>query len=322
VLRAGFGIFFNDLAQNGWVPAFVAVNSGNAGVPSTAAIIDPHYHTPYAIHATAGVEHAFSQNWMASIDYTHETGMHAYRAYGYPDVTVFRSDNRSSYDGLALRMQGNVSKRLSVTANYTFAKAQTWGCILGELFDYVNGVCDPFHAFAPGDYGPSGEDMRHRAVLAGTYHAPLGLEFSTVTQVESARPYTLTNADGSGRAVINGVTTTLDQFRGRPYFQIDLRVSRPIKIHDRWLILPFFEAFNLLNRNNPGAFFISNIASLPVNDVNNATAICLNASCTQSMPITSPNQLRIPAGAFGDFFGPGTTVGIPFSGQFGVRVSF
>jgi hypothetical protein len=322
VLRAGFGIFFNDLAQNGWVPAFIAVNGGNAGVPSTAAIIDPHYHTPYAIHATAGVEHAFSQNWMASIDYTHETGMHAYRAYGYPDVTVFRSDNRSSYDGLALRMQGNVSKRLSVTANYTFAKAQTWGCILGELFDYVNGVCDPFHAFAPGDYGPSGEDMRHRAVLAGTYHAPLGLEFSTVTQVESARPYTLTNADGSGRAVINGVTTTLDQFRGRPYFQIDLRVSRPIKIQDRWLILPFFEAFNLLNRNNPGAFFISNIASLPVNDVNNATAICLNASCTQSMPITSPNQLRIPAGAFGDFFGPGTTVGIPFSGQFGVRVSF
>ena len=322
VLRAGFGMFFNDLAQNGWVPALLAVNNSNANVASTAAIIDPHYQTPYAIHATAGVEHSFSQDWMAAIDYTHETGMHGYRAYGYPDVTVFRSDNRSSYDGVAFRVQGNVSKTLSVTANYTFAKAQTWGCILGELFDYVNGVCDPFNAFAPGDYGPSGEDVRHRAVLAGTYHAPLGLEFSTITQVESARPYTLTNADGSGRAVINGVETTLDQFRGRPYFQVDLRVSRPIHIHDRWVILPFFEAFNLLNRNNPGAFFVSNIASLPVNDFNNATAICLNAGCTQSTPITSPNQLRVPAGAFGDFFGPGTTVGIPFSGQFGVRVSF
>jgi len=26
----------------------------------------------------------------------------------------------------------------------------------------------PFNAFAPGDYGPSGEDVRHRFVLAGT----------------------------------------------------------------------------------------------------------------------------------------------------------
>jgi hypothetical protein len=322
VIRAGFGMFFNDLAQNGWVPAFVAVNNSNANLSSTAAIIDPHYETPYAIHATAGLEHAFSQNWMASVDYTHETGMHGYRGYNYPDVTVFRSDNRSVYDGLAFRVQGNVAKRYSLTANYMFAKAQTWGCILGELFDYVNGVCNPNNAFAPGDYGPSGEDVRHRAVLAGTYHAPLGLEFSTMTQVESARPFTITNAAGTGRAVINGVETTLDQFRGRPYFQVDLRVSRPFHVHDRWLVLPFFEIFNLLNRDNPGAFFVTNLASLPVNDVNNATAICLNPGCTQTTPITSPNQLRVPAGAFGDFFGPGTTVGIPFSGQFGVRVSF
>ena len=322
VIRAGFGVFFNDLAQNGWVPALIAVNNTNANAGSTAAIIDPHYHTPYSIHATAGVEHSFSQNWMAAIDYTHETGMHGYRSYDYPDVTVFRSDNRSTYDGLSLRMQGNVSKRFSLTAHYTFAKAQTWGCILGELFDYVNGVCDPNHAFAPGDYGPSGEDVRHRAVLAGTVHGPLGVEFSTLTQVESARPYTLTNADGTGRAVINGVKTTLDQFRGRPYFQVDLRISRPFRLRDRWEVLPFFEFFNLLDRNNPGAFYVSNIASLPVNNFDNATAICLSSDCAQDVPIRSPNQLRVPAGAFGDFFGPGTTVGIPFSGQFGVRVSF
>ena len=322
VLRAGFGIFYNDLAQNGWVQALQAVNRGNANLNNTGAIIDPHYRTPYAIHATAGAEHAFDQDWMASIEYTHETGMHGYRRYDYPDVSVFRSDNRSAYDGLTFRVQGNVAKSLSMTAHYTLSKAKTWGCQLGELFDYVNGVCDPFNAFAPGDYGPSGEDARHRFVFAGTYHAPLGLEFSTMTQAESARPFTMTNADGSGRAVVNGVETTMDQFRGRPYFQVDLRVSRPFNFADRWHVLPFFEMFNLLNRNNPGAFYRANIADLPVNNVDNATAICLNADCTQSTPITSPNQLRIPAGAFGDFFGPGTTVGVPFSAQFGVRVSF
>lgn len=328
VIRSGFGIFFNDLAQNGWVPALQAVNNGNANINNLGAIIDPHYTTPYAIHATAGVEYAFDQDWMMAVDFTHETGMHGYRAYDYSvgdpslPIVVFRSDNRSDYNALSIRLQGNISRRFSLTTHYTFAKAQTWGCILGELFDYVNGVCNPYNAFGPGDYGPSGEDVRHRAVLAGIYHAPLGLELATMTQVESARPYTITNPDGTSRAVINGVETTMDQFRGRPYFQVDLRVARPFRIHDRWQVMPFFEFFNLLNRNNVGAFFVSNIASLPVNDPNNATAICTNPSCTQTIPITSPNQLRVPAGAFGDFFGPGTTVGIPFAGQFGVRFSF
>ena len=328
VIRAGFGMFFNDLAQGGWVPALQSVDNGNANLNNLGAIIDPNYKTPYAIHATAGVEHAFNQNWIMAVDFTHETGMHGYRAYDYSvgdpslPIVVFRSDNRSDYNSGAVRVQGNVSKRYNLVAHYTFAKAQTWGCILGELFDYVNGVCDPYNAFGPGDYGPSGEDVRHRAVLAGTYHAPLGIELSTLTQVESARPYTLTNADGSSRAVINGTETTMDQFRGRPYFQVDLRVARPFTLNERWQVNPFFEFFNLLNRNNPGAFYATSIASLPVNDFDNATAICLNPACTQTTPITSPNQLRVPEGAFGDFFGPGTTVGIPFSAQFGVRVSF
>jgi hypothetical protein len=69
---------------------------------------------------------------------------------------------------------------------------------------------------------------------------------------------------------------------------------------------------------------VTNLAALPnpVNSLSNATAICTNATCTQSTPITSLNQLRVPAGALGDFFGPGTTVGIPFAGQLGVRFSF
>jgi len=34
------------------------------------------------------------------------------------------------------------------------------------------------------------------------------------------------------------------------------------------------------------------------------------------------NQLKVPAGALGDFFGPGTTVGVPFAAQIGVRAHF
>ena len=56
--------------------------------------------------------------------------------------------------------------------------------------------------------------------------------------------------------------------------------------------------------------------------ITNVTSVCTNPSCTTTTPITSLNQLEIPEGALGDFFGPGTTVGIPFAAQLGVRVTF
>ncbi len=375
VIRAGFGLYYNDLAQNGWVNAFQSVNAapgpctdpfgppgpGNAGcIPGAAfggagAIIAPNYKTPYAVHATAGIEHAFSKNWLLSADYTHEQGNHAYRGYNYnagytlftpqfpesdfadqqayvPNISVYRSDNRSSYNGLSIHLQGNVSRRLNLIANYTLSKAQTWGCVLGELFDYVNGVCNPLDPFGPGDYGPSGEDVRHRFVLAGTLHAPAGFDITTLSQFESARPITLTtpvDVNGLGdtaddRAVVNGVQTSLDELRGTPYIQVDMRVTRPIRIGERVTISPFAEFFNLFNRNNPGANYVTNVAALPVpqNQLGNLMDICLNASCSSLQPITSLNQLRQPAGALGDFFGPGTTVGIPFAAQLGVRLTF
>ncbi len=372
VIRAGVGLFYDDLAQNGWVNALQAVNApagpcinlddpgclpGDASGGS-GAIIAPNYNTPYALHATAGIEHAFSPNWTLSAHWTHEQGVHAYRAYNYiagyslftplipasdpnyqvdqqavvPDITVYRADNRSRYDGLLVHLQGNVSKRLNLIVNYTLSRADTWGCVLGELFDYVNGVCNPLDAFGPGDYGPSGEDVRHRLVIAGVVQAPFGIELSTLAQFESARPFTLTtpvDVNGTGdpttdRAVIDGVQTTMDELRGTPYQQIDLRVSRPFKFGERLTIAPFAEFFNLLNRNNPGANYVVDISALPapVNNLYNATAFCLNASCTETQPIASLNQLRVPAGALGDFFGPGTTVGIPFAAQLGARVSF
>jgi hypothetical protein len=224
-----------------------------------------------------------------------------------------------------LRVQGNVAKRFDLTAHYTLSSAKTWGCALGELFDYVNGVCDPLNPFAPGDYGPSGEDVRHRFVIAGTVHIPGGFEVTTLTQAESARPFTITN-EAKTRISVNGNPTALDAFRGTPYIQMDLRVVRPIKVNERLQVYPFAEFFNLFNRNNPGANFIGTIDLLPVSDADkasgNVTAICTVPDCSATVPLTSLKQIEIPSGGLGDFFGPGTTVGIPFAAQLGVRVTF
>ncbi len=386
VFRAGFGMFYDDLAQNGWATAFQGVNNTNAttgacaltGGPGTYALAGPgcllggataagnliasNYKTPYAIHVTGGAQHAFNEHWLASADYVHEQGNHGYRAFPYaggtdlttpliptsdpnyatdqanvvPSVNVFAADNRSSYNALMLHLQGNMH-RFDLVANYTLSKAQTWGCLLGELFDYVDGVCrNPntglLDAFGPGDYGPSGEDVRDRFVLAGTLHLPGGFEVSTITQIESARPITITTADNTGRIYVNGAYTSLDEFRGTPYIQSDLRVSRPFKIGDRWQINPFAEFFNIFNRNNPGANYAVNVVQLPIpaaemqpnpiTGITNITTVCANSACTQTVPVTSLKQLEIPEGALGDFFGPGTTVGIPFAAQLGVRATF
>ena len=338
VLRAGLGMYYNDLAQNGWVTAFQAVNSpagpcvaptdpGCLTAGSQGALIDGRYRTPYAIHSTAGIEHAFNAQWLVSADYTHEQGNHGYRRYDFssgvnlpadaPNIALFKSDNRSSYNGLSIHLQGNVSRRFNLIANYTLAKAQTWGCVLGELFDYVNGVCNPLQPFAPGDYGPSGEDVRHRFVLAGLWRLPGGFEITTLSQAESARPFTITTADDLDRIFVNGAKTSLDEFRGTPYVQVDLRVSRPFDFHERFTATPFIEFFNLFNRNNPGANFVTNVGALP--DLNQ---ICANPPTCSQVAVSNASQLRFPAGALGDFFGPGTTVGVPFAAQIGGRFTF
>ena len=359
VFRTGFGLYYNDLAQNGWVDAFTAVNQAitpcttydlknSACLPSgedggQGALIDPHYHTPYALQASAGVEHDFGKNWRLGVTYEHQQGVHQYRRYEYvagftlpaksPNISLFRTDNRSSFNGLAVQLQHRFSNRFEVTANYVLASATTWGAVVGELFDYVNGVSNPLNAFGPGDHGPSGEDIRHRFVLIGTLQLPGRFEVSTLSQFESARPFTIaTPADilndgfsGNDRAVVNGVMTSLDQFRGTPFYQVDLRVSRNIALGERVTLRPFAEFFNLFNRQNPGNNYVGDISALPatVNSLTNATAFCLDGpACTQTAPITSHKQLRVPAGALGDFFGPGTTVGIPFAAQLGIKLSF
>ncbi len=167
VLRSGFGLYYNDLAQNGWVTAFQAVNEpagvcqkpGDPGcLPGAAnggagALIDPGYKTPYALHATAGAEHAFNSKWMLSVNWTHEEGVHSYSRYQYeagytlfsplfpntlaaqqanvPNLTVFRSDNRSRYDGMSVHLQGNVS-RFSLIVNYTLSQRRDLGLRSGR----------------------------------------------------------------------------------------------------------------------------------------------------------------------------------------------
>ena len=150
--------------------AFQAVNEVPAHVPclgrlrdalpgaaagGAGALIDPHYKTPYALHVSAGIQHAFNAQWNLAVDWTHEQGVHSYARYQYqagytlfsplfaasdltvqmnnvPNLTVFRSDNRSRYDGLMIHLQGNVTRRFNLVANYTLSKSEDLGLRAGR----------------------------------------------------------------------------------------------------------------------------------------------------------------------------------------------
>ena len=129
---------------------------------------------------------------------------------------------------------------------------------------------------------------------------------SLLFQAEGARPITLTTPvdvnglgdPGNDRAVVNGVQTILDQFRGTPYVQADLRVSRPFTFHDRWSVTPFIEFFNLFNRNNPGANYVTDIGALPTPViVPSATLMLVISSMPWPGSSTLPEKLFIGPGA-------------------------
>ena len=149
-------MYYDDLAQNGWATAFQGVNNTNyttgpcnltggpgtyalsgsgcltGGAGATGNLVGSPYKTPYAIHITGGVQHAFNNQWLMSADYVYEDGVHGYRAFPYtsgtnlitpliptsdpdyaadqanvvPNVNVFQSDNRSKYNALMLHLAG------------------------------------------------------------------------------------------------------------------------------------------------------------------------------------------------------------------------
>ena len=47
-----------------------------------------------------------------------------------------------------------------------------------------------------------------------------------------------------------------------PIFKWILRASRPVTFREHYTLVPFIEFFNLFNRNNPGANYVTNLAAL------------------------------------------------------------
>jgi outer membrane receptor for ferrienterochelin and colicin len=218
----------------------------------------------------------------------------AFAAAGVPVLGSLRDEQsigRSRYDGLNFSYRQRAFHKTDLTANYTLARAVGYDEDGGSFRYYPR---DPQNPLAPNEFGPAFNDERNHVTLAATAHLPWGLEFSPILQAGSARPYNpiastnLLNLGGGSDAgalvvpkndptnltafadPVNGtdklgavqcyysgncVVAPYNSKRGDPFFNMDARVAKNIKVGEGRNLQLMFQAFNLTNHANYGNDF-------------------------------------------------------------------
>jgi Carboxypeptidase regulatory-like domain/TonB dependent receptor-like, beta-barrel/TonB-dependent Receptor Plug Domain len=199
----------------------------------------------------------------------------AFAAAGVPVLGSVRDDTsggRSRYDGLNISYRQRAFHKVDLTANYTLSRAMGYDEDGGSYRYYPR---DPYNPFTAADFGPAFNDERHHLTIAATAHFPWGIEFSPIIQAASARPY---NAIGQSNQIGLGGGSAADALlapgcteqgyysgscplnpifalRGNPYFDMDMRLAKNIKLRESMNLQLMFQAFNVTNHANYGNNF-------------------------------------------------------------------
>jgi len=314
---------------------------------SRGRMLDPDFESPYTQQWNLGYAQEIGRNMSLELDYVHILGLHEFTgfdinprigplinaqrsssnpgriltplfaahaaeltaAFGTPTpfgrITVAQSDGRSRYDAFTASFKKRYANKYQLNAHYTLSKAQSW---FGAIGDFGLQPQNLFNKWDPINFGPAGEDERHRFVLSGIFDLPVGFQVAPIFQLASARPYSVfpscgcdINRDGvnNDRDSVNpGVDDQhklpLNSKRGDSFSQLNVRVSKFFKWGESKKLGLFFEAFNVFNTGNYG---------------------------NQFQNVTGSPDFGKPINFFGAT-GFSEPLGIPFQAQFGARFSF
>jgi hypothetical protein len=217
----------------------------------------------------------------------------AFLAAGVPLLGSVRNEEsigRSRYDGMNISYRQRGFHKVDLIANYTLARAVGYDQDGGSFRYYPR---DPRNPFSPFEFGPSFNDERHHVTVAGTVNLPWGMSFSPILQAGSARPYLVTssfnelnlsggssagavivpNSDPTNVTAMKGTTSAAklaavqcyysgnchvvpyNSLRGDPYFNVDTRLAKNIKLGEGRNLQLAFQGFNLFNHANYGNNF-------------------------------------------------------------------
>ena len=187
----------------------------------------------------------------------------------YNRISIFESASRSLYNGIAFQATQRFTRGFQFIAAYTYSKAkderpdQTIVVVGADDAKIVE------NQFSPGaDYGTSDTDIPHRFVFSPVYEwhsikwsdnpvlrALLSdYTISSIVQFQSGTPYSGLvsgdpNNDGN-RATDRLPGTVRNQFRTPAIYQFDARLTRSIRLGEKFRVRLIAEAFNLFNRAN------------------------------------------------------------------------
>jgi outer membrane receptor protein involved in Fe transport len=152
---------------------------------------------------------------------------------------------------------------------------------------------DPLNIWDPRDFGPTDNDERHHVSISSVVQLPWGFQVAPILSYGSARPFDLrsgfdvlsrgsgysrpvivpiddpkdyTHFDDSGPGFDSAAALAClaagqcrqvgyDTVRGDPYFNLDMRVAKNIRVREGWNLQLIFQGFNITNRTNYGSNF-------------------------------------------------------------------
>jgi hypothetical protein len=260
--------------------------------------------------------------------------------------TAIYSGANSNYQALSVQLNHRMSHNIQFGANYTWSHALDFGQNESTFSD-TNDLFSPVNLQA--DYGNSIYDVRHRFVINAVANSPwkkdgwLGYitndwTLAPIFQFQTGLPFSLGTSGNAPGGVPGGggVNGSGGAFRidavGRNTFRFpstyvqDLRLSKTIKVQERYSIELLADAFNLANHTNVTGvttlgYSVSTgtVATPGGNVVCSSAAPCLNFNTSGPTPTTGAPfapQIGVPNSANSNFSYS------PRQLQLGVRVKF
>jgi len=222
---------------------------------SGVRVFSRDYSNPRIYTTNVGFEQEIATDWSLYLDYTHSKGVHLTRflnvnrnldVNGNPifspflgEVMVASAVGKSVYDGFTVGMRKRFTRRYQLEWNYTLAKDK----------DDDSNERDPFTDRSADinnlqlDYALSDRDIRHKFNFFTFIEMGWGFDGNFRVQGRTAQPLT-----PNVRTPTNPARNTAR--KDNKYFSFDWRIQRPIRLNERFAIIPIIEMFNTFNNAN------------------------------------------------------------------------
>jgi hypothetical protein len=218
------------------------------GLPAFASIrvFSKDYANPRIYTANVQFEQQLAEDLSLYFDFTHSKGVHLTRFInlnrvglfpGFGDVFVTSAVGHSVFDGFTVGMRKRFSRRYQFEWNYALARDKDDDS--NERDPFTDRSFDPLNLSL--DYAYSDRDIRHKFNFFTFINLGWGFDGNFRVQARSAQPITPATRTATNRNSLR---------KDNDYFSFDWRIQRPIKLNERFSIIPIIEMFNTFNNTN------------------------------------------------------------------------